>query len=114
MNLLKQGFTLFLTSDHGHVEATGFGKIVDEGLTVETRAKRARVYNNIDFASQNKEKLMPSFLWHDDNVLPEETWVLMPEKYHAYVREDEVVVAHGGASLEEVIVPFVRITSKHG
>jgi hypothetical protein len=112
--LLNQGFTLFLTSDHGHVEATGFGKIMDEGLTVETRAKRARVYNNFDFASQNKEKLIPSFLWHDDNVLPEDTWVLMPEKYHAYVSEDELVVAHGGASLEEVIVPFVRITSKHG
>ena len=108
--LLNRGFSIFVTSDHGHVEATGFGKITDEGLTVETRAKRARVYNNSNFASQNKEKRTPSFLWHGDNLLPEDIWALMPEKYHAYVSEGELVVAHGGASLEEVVVPFVRIT----
>ncbi|MFC2055060.1 BREX-3 system phosphatase PglZ [Chloroflexota bacterium] len=107
--LLNQGFSIFVVSDHGHIEATGFGKITDEGLTVETRAKRARIYNNINFALQNKEKLMPSILWHDDNLLPEETWVLMPEQCHAFVSEGETVLAHGGISLEEVIVPFVKI-----
>lgn len=107
--LLNQDFSIFVTSDHGHVEATGFGKITDEGLTVETRAKRARVYNNIYFASLNKEKLTPSFLWHDDNLLPEDTWALMPEKCNAYVNEGVTVLAHGGASLEEVIVPFIKI-----
>jgi hypothetical protein len=112
--LINLSFSIFVTSDHGHVEATGFGKITDEGLTVETRAKRARVYNDINFASQNKEKLRPSFLWHDDNLLPEETWALMPEQCHAYVGEGEIVVAHGGVSLEEVIVPFVKIEKQYG
>ena len=107
--LLNQGFSIFVTSDHGHVEATGFGKITDEGLTVETRAKRARVYNNFNFASQNQEKRSPSLLWHGDNLLPEDIWALMPEKNQAYVSENEVVVAHGGATIEEVIVPFVKI-----
>ncbi len=107
--LLNQEFSIFVASDHGHVEATGFGKITDEGLTVETRAKRARVYNNINFVSQNKEKRLPSFVWHGDNLLPENVWALMPEKNHAYISENEIVVAHGGATLEEVVVPFVRI-----
>jgi len=107
--LLQRGFTIFVTSDHGHIEATGFGKITDEGLTVETRAKRARVYDNLDFASQNHEKCSPSFLWHGDNLLPEDIWVLMPEKNYAYISENEIVVAHGGATIEEVVVPFVRI-----
>ena len=107
--LMQRGFTIFVTSDHGHIEATGFGKITDEGLTVETRAKRARVYDNLDFASQNQEKCSPSFLWHGDNLLPEDIWALMPEKDHAYISENEIVVAHGGATIEEVVVPFVRI-----
>jgi hypothetical protein len=107
--LINQGFSIYVTSDHGHVEATGFGKITDEGLTVETRAKRARVYNNINFASQNKVKRAPSFLWHGDNLLPEDVWALMPEKNHAYINENEIVVAHGGATIEEVVVPFVKI-----
>ena len=107
--LFNQGFSIFVTSDHGHLEATGFGKITDEGLTVETRAKRARVYNNFNFASQNHEKCSPSFLWHGDNLLPEDSWALMPEKNHAYISENEIVVAHGGATIEEVVVPFVKI-----
>lgn len=111
--LLNQGFSIFVSSDHGHIEATGFGKITDEGLTVETRAKRARVYNNYNFASQNKEKRPPSFLWHGDNLLPEDVWVLMPEMNNAYIRENEIVVAHGGASLEEVVVPFIKIEKSY-
>ena len=107
--LLDKRFSIYVTSDHGHVEAVGFGKITDEGLTVETRAKRARVYSNLGFASKNQEKCSPSFIWHGDNLLPEETWALIPEKNNAYVSEGEIVVAHGGASLEEVVVPFVRI-----
>lgn len=112
--LLNLGFSIFVTSDHGHLEATGFGNITDEGVTVETRSKRARVYNNINFASQNQEKRSPSFLWHDDNLLPEDVWALMPEKNHAYISEDDIVVAHGGASIEEAIVPFIRITKLYG
>ncbi|NIN98172.1 MAG: BREX-3 system phosphatase PglZ, partial [Anaerolineae bacterium] len=37
--LLARGFTVYLTSDHGHVEARGFGQ-PSEGLTVDTRGKR--------------------------------------------------------------------------
>jgi hypothetical protein len=33
----------------------------------------------------------------------------MPERCHAFVSEGETVLAHGGVSLEEVIVPFVKI-----
>ena len=111
--LLEKGFTIYLTSDHGHVEATGFGKITDEGLTVETRSKRARVYTDYNFASLNQEKYSQSFLWHGDNLLPRDTWALMPKKNHAFIAENEIVVAHGGAAIEEVVVPFVKIEKTH-
>lgn len=112
--LLNKGFSIFVTSDHGHIEATGFGKITDEGLTVETRSKRARVYNDYNFASQNQNSCSPSFLWQSDGLLPEDIWALMPERNQAYISENEIAVAHGGASIEEVIVPFVKIEKSYG
>ena len=66
-----------------------------------------------NFASLNQEKYSPSFLWHGDNILPGDTWALMPKMYHAFIAENEIVVAHGGATIEEVVVPFVKIEKTH-
>jgi hypothetical protein len=107
--LLSQGFTVFVTSDHGHVEASGFGKI-NEGLTVYNRGKRARIYKDINFAEQNQQKVSPSFIWQNDGLLPDNFSALIPEQNNAFVSHGEVAIAHGGVSLSEVIVPLVTIT----
>ncbi len=108
-NLLSQGFVIYLTSDHGHVEAQGFGVLM-EGLTVQTRSKRARVYNDLNIAEQNRQKVSPSFIWSDDGLLPDNIYTLMPEGNFAFVPHDEIVIAHGGASISEIIVPLVSIS----
>lgn len=41
--LLRNGFRVHLTSDHGNVEATGYGR-VDEGAVADRRGSRARIY----------------------------------------------------------------------
>lgn len=108
-DLLSRGFIVYLTSDHGHIEASGFGSI-SEGLTVQTRSKRARVYNDINFAKQNQQSVSPSLIWSGDGLLPDNIFALIPKENHAFVPHDEIVIAHGGASISEVIVPLVTIT----
>lgn len=43
--LLSRGFAVYLASDHGHVEARGMG-VLSEGLVVQTRSQRARLYRD--------------------------------------------------------------------
>jgi len=43
MLLIKAGFDLFLTSDHGNIEATGCGR-PGEGATADFRGQRARIF----------------------------------------------------------------------
>ena len=107
--MLSLGFKIYLTSDHGHIEASGFGTI-SEGLTVYTRSKRARVYTDRNFAEQNHKKVSPAIIWDDDGLLPENTHALIPEENHAFVPPGEIVIAHGGLSISEVIVPLVTIS----
>jgi hypothetical protein len=42
--------------------------------------------------------------------LPEDFIPLLAPENSAFVQEQKRIVGHGGASLEEVIVPFVQIT----
>jgi len=107
-DLLTREFRVYITSDHGHVEASGFGSI-SEGVTVQTRSKRARVYNDINFAQQNQQSVSPSLIWSGDGILPNNIFILIPEENHAFVPHHKTVIAHGGASISEVIVPLVTI-----
>ena len=110
-SLLGRGFTLFLTSDHGHVEACGMGQ-PSEGVTVQTRCKRARVYDDRLAARQVQKGFPRTILWEADGLLPEGVSVLMPESRLAFAPFNEIVVTHGGPTLEEVVVPLVTITSR--
>ena len=108
--LLGRGFVLYLGSDHGHVEAQGMGQPA-EGLAVYTRGSRARVYTD-RWAMENVQTAFPeTTVWHQDGVLPDDVWVLMPQGRSAFVAFEEVVVTHGGPTLDEVVVPLVTIAA---
>jgi len=51
-----------------------------------------------------------TILWSQDGLLPEGAWVLMPQERRAFALADEIVVTHGGPTLDEVVVPLVTIT----
>ena len=107
--LLAEGFALYLASDHGHVEARGMGQ-PSEGVTVITRGKRARVYSD-PYALQRVRQAFPrTVLWEKDGLLPQGLSVLMPEDRLAFAPYNDIVVTHGGLTLEEVVVPLVTIT----
>ena len=105
--LMSAGFSVFLTSDHGNIETRGCGRPA-EGVLVETYGKRVRVYDDPVLRDRVLEKFPNAIPWRRVG-LPEGYHALLAPGRFSFVREDEKPVAHGGASLEEVVVPLVEI-----
>jgi PglZ domain len=105
--LQQEGFAVYLTSDHGNVTATGIGN-PREGVLVETRGKRARVYDRSEFREEVLAKFPESIRW-PDHGLPPARYVLLAGDLKAFTNQGDEVVAHGGIALEEVMVPFVAV-----
>jgi len=105
-NLLSAGFDVFITADHGHVEATGMGRFIKPGLLTEDTSRRAVIYK--DFAGAEE---LDKF-----NVI-EYAGTYMPKNYRYFLfANGECIgdrgnkyITHGSDSIEELLVPFVRI-----
>lgn len=105
--LVRQGYEVHLTSDHGNIEATGMGRPA-EGALVEDRGARARVYVNDILRRAVKQQFPRSIEWPSLG-LPDDYRPLLAEGREAFVPVGESVVGHGSVALEEVIVPWVQI-----
>jgi len=114
LNLLtalnKLGFSVYMTADHGNVEAIGSGKI-SEGAIAESRGERTRVYKTESLRNDIALKYVDSnevVSW-PQNGLPSDFWPLVMTGRTAFVAQGENIVGHGGITIEEVIVPYIRI-----
>ena len=105
--LLGDGFAVYLTSDHGNIEAEGRGR-PSEGALADIRGERARIYSDAVLRSPVREQFPDAIAWPAVG-LPDDYLALLAPGRSAFVREGERVVGHGGASLEEVVVPWIRI-----
>jgi len=105
--LLERGFNVFLTSDHGNIEARGIGS-PREGAVADVRGERVRVYPDAMLRAQIKRQFPDALEWPPIG-LPENYLPLIASGRTAFVQSDKTVVAHGGISLEELIVPFVQV-----
>ena len=105
--LLGEGFAVFLTADHGNIEAVGRGR-PSEGAVADIRGERARIYSDPLLRSRVHERFPDAVAWPPLG-LPEDFLALLAPGRTAFVREGERVVGHGGVSLEEVVVPWVQI-----
>ena len=108
--LLDRGFAVFLTADHGNVEARGCGAPGEKSLA-ELKGQRARVYRDRSLRSRVATRFPDAIEWPTTG-LPEDYFALLAHARRAFVRESERPVAHGGITLEEVVVPFVEIERK--
>jgi hypothetical protein len=108
LNLLfDHGFDVVLTSDHGNIEAVGIGR-PSEGAVADLRGERVRVYPDRILRAGIKTQFPNAVEWPPLG-LPEDYLPLIAPGRSAFIREGERIVAHGGISLEEVIIPFIRI-----
>lgn len=106
--LLSKGFAVFLTSDHGNVEAVGCGR-PKEGVTAEVRGERVRIYSDEVLRTSVSLRFPDAVKWKPIG-LPEDFLPLLAPRREAFVLNGQRTVAHGGITLEELIVPFVQVT----
>jgi len=105
--LLDQGFQIFLSSDHGNVEAKGCGR-PSEGAVADIRGERVRVYPDDLLRTAVKERFPEAIEWPSFG-LPDDYCALLAPPRRAFIRDGETIVGHGGISIEELIVPLIQI-----
>ena len=105
--LLDRGFEVFLTSDHGNVETTGCGA-PREGSVADLPGRRVRIFSDSALRARVARRFPGALEWPASG-LPENYLALLAPARRSFVRKAERPVAHGGVTLEEVVVPFVEI-----
>ena len=105
--LLDQDFQIFLSSDHGNIEAKGCGRPA-EGAVADVRGERVRVYPDDLLRAAVKERFPDAIEWPSLG-LPDDYRALLAPHRKAFIRDGETIVGHGGISIEELIVPLIQI-----
>ncbi len=107
--LLGKGFSVYVTADHGNVDAVGVGR-PNQGVIAETRGERVRVYRSESLRADSAAAY-PGTISLDIAGLPANFMPLFAGGRSAFVPDGDQVVVHGGVSVEELIVPFVKVSS---
>ena len=104
--LHENGFQIFLTSDHGNIEATG----IDEPKSdfADERGRRVRIYSNED-SMNNTHQNIDSEIWWPKMAGPDYHFLLAKKNTAFSKPPGELVVTHGAKSFQEVMVPFVKL-----
>jgi hypothetical protein len=106
--LLDHGYHVYLTADHGNVEAIGVGR-PNQGVVAETRGERVRAYRSDALLSESAIGC-PGAIKLEIAGLPANFMPLFAGARTAFVTQGEQLVVHGGISVEELIVPFVKVS----
>ena len=105
--VLDKGFHVYLTADHGNVEAVGQGR-PNQGLAPEIRGERVRTYRSETLATESAAANSNTYRI-DLAGLPSNFMPLFAAGRTAFMQQGEPAVVHGGISIEELIVPFVKV-----
>ena len=104
--LAEDGFSVYMTADHGNTAAIAQGRFSKPSIILENASRRAAIYQ----AFAGAEEL-------DKFSVVEYTGPYMPKGYRyfafaphtCYGQAGTEYISHGGLTIEEMIVPFVRI-----
>lgn len=101
--LRTKGFQVYITADHGNVEATGLKNLtMKDKVGALSRGKRHLHFTN--------ETLLQGFIEQNPGLdIGKRGLSLYLKKQEAFTNENNQVITHGGSHLWEVIVPFISI-----
>lgn len=101
-----KGFQVYITADHGNVEATGLKNLtMKDKVGALSRGKRHLHFTN--------ETLLQGFIEQNPNVeIGRKGHSLYLKKQEAFTTENIQVITHGGSHIWEVIVPFISINEQ--
>jgi hypothetical protein len=104
--LKLNGFEIYITADHGNIEATGLKNLtLKEKVGALSRGKRHLHFSN--------ETLLESFLEQNTNlVLDRKGLSVYLKDMEAFTTANSQVITHGGSHFWEVIIPFISINEK--
>lgn len=105
--LLSRNFTVVISADHGNIDAIGVG-IPKQGVLCDKRGERCRIFAEESFASDCVSQVDGSRIWRHAGLPPQFIPVLAPDG-KAFIQKGTTAVCHGGASIEELAVPFITI-----
>lgn len=106
--LLDQGFQVIITSDHGHVPVKGIGR-PPTGDIPDSKGQRVQVFPSNVLRDQVGGEWGVS--WPHLSGLPTNYLPLLAPTGKAYASHGQQLLSHGGISMEELIVPMIRIMS---
>lgn len=109
--LHQEGFNVYITSDHGNTSCIGIGKIT-EGVLVEQKGERVRIYDDLVLYEESCKKI-DGIPWVGVG-LPDHYHVLLAKYGESFTKKGEQIVTHGGISIEETIVPFIKVLPNQG
>lgn len=105
--LNKMGFTIYLTSDHGNTICTGLGLVKGTGVEVETKSKRMLIFKSFANSSETVDKY--NLIEYPGYYLDKQYKYYICNTGSSFDTKDSVVMTHGGISIDEVIVPFIKV-----
>lgn len=106
--MLAQGFDVYISADHGNTPCTGMGKMMKTGVETETKSRRMIVLK--DFA--NKDSLFEKYeniIEYPGYYLDKQFDYLICGVGESFDAKGDEVMSHGGITIDEVIVPFIKI-----
>jgi hypothetical protein len=106
--LIINGFSVYITSDHGNTPCTGIGIMRGLGVEVETKSRRILVLK--DFAKLNNI-ILENTIEYPGYYLDKKYKYLICKDGVSFDNKEDEVMTHGGISIDEVIVPFIYIRS---
>jgi hypothetical protein len=105
--LLEYDFDITITSDHGNIDCTGIGS-PKEGALAETKGERVRVYKNEVLRDAFQKQYPESYAWKPSS-LPSDYFPLLSMGNHSFSVPGARSISHGSISIQETIVPFIKI-----
>lgn len=105
--LLRAGFDVYISADHGNTPCVGMGKLMKTGVEVETKSRRMLVLK--DFADKDALLSQHNVFEYPKYYLNKAYDYLICDAGRSFDAKGEEVMSHGGITVDEVIVPFIKI-----
>ena len=104
--LLKNGYRVFVTADHGSIAGMGVGLTPPRAL-IETYARRVVIFDRPELAQEYAET--HGLRYFRTKALPPDIHPVYLPGTDLFAGQGVTQVSHGGLSLEELVVPFVEV-----
>ena len=104
--LQQRGFAIYMTSDHGNTSAMAEGRFVKPGVLAEPASRRAVIYQSFTDAAELNKFTTERY---NGTYLPDGYTVYLFDAGTSYGDYGKEYITHGGMTLEEAVVPFVKI-----